>query len=447
MSRDLAGVTTVRTDPTAPHRPHLSLVIELDLSLARAGSFQIKQWPEHWEGDPLVGVWQPVSGLPLQCWLDEPLSTSDATMLFAAISHQLSDLLGDSQEGRGIQFVLRRKALVRPAPLSKTSVSGAWQRLFKWLNNVHADDFPENLHPPFVRLVNFLQDENPEAEPVLQQTLACLHAGATESHVLAIQELAEAAHKQERLQQKESYQEWLQQGAQGSLKPIYRSIKAHEAQVVRPFLDRPFELRPYLKFCQWQKIWGSSGDFVDPVVPELRLQAVQEAETLAPVSFNKVHKVVKTLSKKAPGPDGWTNGLLRKLPAPAINDLLQLFKVVETTGLVPQQWRTSQIALLVKNQEIERPIALCRVVYKCWLKTRYHLVNEWLQSFKTIAPWDAARPGIAAIDICVKRVFMAEIARARQKARISMFLDLSTFYETTPFCTQTPLRWASPSWF
>ena len=150
---------------------------------------------------------------------------------------------------------------------------------------------------------------------------------------------------------------------------------------------------------------------MDPVIPQLRLQAIQAAETLAPVSFNKVHKVVKTLSKKPPGPDGWTNGLLRRLPPPAIKDLLSLFVVVEKTGLVPQQWRASQIALLVKNQEIERPIALCHVVYKCWLKTRSHLVNEWLQSFKTIAPWDAARPGIAAIDICVKRVFMAEIAR------------------------------------
>ena len=142
VSRDLAGVTTVRTDPTAPHRPHLSLVVELDLALARAGSFQIKQWLEHWEGDPLVGFWQPVSGLPLQCWLDEPLSTSDATMLFAAISQQLSDLLGDSQEGRGTLFVLHRKASVKTAPLRKTSVLGAWQRLSKWLDYVHVDDFP-----------------------------------------------------------------------------------------------------------------------------------------------------------------------------------------------------------------------------------------------------------------------------------------------------------------
>ena len=155
-----------------------------------------------------------------------------------------------------------------------------------------------------------------------------------------------------------------------------------------------------------------------------------DSQSSPPASFNTLHKVLKTLPKKAPGPDGWTNGLLRKLPPPAIEDLLSLFRVVEATGLMPQQWRTSQIALLVKNQDIERPIALCHVVYKCWLKTRYHLVNQWLKEFKILAPWDAARPGIAAIDICVKRVFMAEIARARQKARISLFLDLSTFYET-----------------
>ena len=193
----------------------------------------------------------------------------------------------------------------------------------------------------------------------------------SDTQLTAVQELADAAGKQEHLSQKEGYQEWLQQAAQGSLRPIYRSIKAHEAQVVRPFLDRPFELRPYLQFCQWQKIWGSSGDLVDPVIPQLRQQAIQEAEKLAPVSFNKLHKVVKTLCKKAPGPDGWTNGLLRKLPSPAIEDLLNLFKVVETTGLMPQLWRTSQIALLVKNQDIERSIALRQ------LKTRYHLVNKW----------------------------------------------------------------------
>ena len=430
ISRDLAGVTKIQVDPTAPHRPHLSLVISLDLGLAKVGVMQIKQWPEHWEVGPLEGPWNPNLSIPVQGWLDEPLSTSKATSLFAGISQQLSAILGDEQEGRGTNFTLHRKPLIRPAPLKQHSVSGAWQRLLKWLEYVRENEFPQELQPAFHKLVIFLIAKYPENESVLQQVSHSFQQGVSESILSEVQELSETSAKAENLGEKESYLDWLQQAAQGSLRPIYRSIKAHEAQVVRPFLNKPFEIRPYLKFCQWQKIWGSSGDFVDPVIPELRQQAIVESGRLAPVTFNSLHRVLKTLPKKAPGPDGWTNGLLRKLPRPAIEDLLQLFKVVESTGLMPQQWRTSQIALLVKNQDIERPIALCHVVYKCWLKTRYHLVNKWLQDFKNIAPWDAARPGIAAIDICVKRVLMAEIAKARQKSRISLFLDLSTFYET-----------------
>ena len=430
ISRDLAGVTKIQVDPTAPHRPHLSLVISLDLGLAKVGVMQIKQWPEHWEVGPLEGPWNPNLSIPVKGWLDEPLSTSKATSLFAGISQQLSAILGDEQEGRGTNFTLHRKPLIRPAPLKQHSVTGAWQRLLKWLEYVRENEFPQELQPAFHKLVIFLIAKYPENESVLQQVSHSIQQGVSESILREVQELSETSKKAENLGEKESYLDWLQQAAQGSLRPIYRSIKAHEAQVVRPFLNKPFEIRPYLKFCQWQKIWGSSGDFVDPVIPELRQQAIVESGRLAPVTFNSLHRVLKTLPKKAPGPDGWTNGLLRKLPRPAIEDLLQLFKVVESTGLMPQQWRTSQIALLVKNQDIERPIALCHVVYKCWLKTRYHLVNKWLQDFKNIAPWDAARPGIAAIDICVKRVLMAEIAKARQKSRISLFLDLSTFYET-----------------
>ena len=56
VSRDLAGVTTVQADPTAPHRPHLSLVISVDIDVAKIGVLQIKQWPEHWGGSPLEGL-------------------------------------------------------------------------------------------------------------------------------------------------------------------------------------------------------------------------------------------------------------------------------------------------------------------------------------------------------------------------------------------------------
>ena len=62
---------------------------------------------------------------------------------------------------------------------------------------MHVDEFPEKLHPAFARLVNFLLEENPEAAPALQQTLACFREGVSASLVTTVQELAEDARKQE----------------------------------------------------------------------------------------------------------------------------------------------------------------------------------------------------------------------------------------------------------
>ena len=217
MSQPRAGLT-------------LSLLVQLDLAFAKSGTFQLKQWPEHWEGEPLACFWQPILlGIPIQRWLDEPLSTSESTMLFSAMSQQLSDLLSDSKEGREIF-----KALIKTGPLNKPSVLGAWQRLSKWLDYVAAAEFPVNLHSSFRRLVQFLQDQNPAAALTLQQTLACLQEGVTEAHAQEIQEIVEAARKQEHRNQNEGYQEWLHQGAQGSLKPITGPLKR-----MRPKLSGP----------------------------------------------------------------------------------------------------------------------------------------------------------------------------------------------------------------
>ena len=52
VSRDLAGVITVQTDPTAPHRPHLSLVIALDLGLAKVGFYKSNSGRSIGKGNP-----------------------------------------------------------------------------------------------------------------------------------------------------------------------------------------------------------------------------------------------------------------------------------------------------------------------------------------------------------------------------------------------------------
>ena len=54
----------------------------------------------------------------------------------------------------------------------------------------------------------------------------------------------------------------------------------------------------------------------------------------------------------------------------------------------------------------------------------------WLKQYEQIAPWDAARLGVACLSVSVQRVFQAEVARANCQHRVTLFLDLTTFFET-----------------
>ena len=46
------------------------------------------------------------------------------------------------------------------------------------------------------------------------------------------------------------------------------------------------------------------------------------------------------------------------------------------------------------------------------------------------APWDAAKPGDSCLSVSVHRDFQAELARANSQHMVTLFLDLTTFYET-----------------
>ena len=86
----------------------------------------------------------------------------------------------------------------------------------------------------------------------------------------------------------------------------------------------------------------------------------------------------RSLPQKAPGPDGWNIPVLKALPLQACNWIAEVCRRVEATGVAPAQWTVSLVVLLAKKPQIERPIALCHVVYKIWIKSRYYLVEQWL---------------------------------------------------------------------
>ena len=122
--------------------------------------------------------------------------------------------------------------------------------------------------------------------------------------------------------------------------------------------------------------------------------------------------------------------MLKQLPAEGLTPLVQFLHDMERTGQAPGQWRVVNFALLAKNELIERPIGLCNVVYKAWLQVRYSLASAWLQEYKRKGPWDACSPGRTCLSVAVHRVFQAELAIANLQHRVTLFLDLTTFYET-----------------
>ena len=159
-------------------------------------------------------------------------------------------------------------------------------------------------------------------------------------------------------------------------------------------------------------------------------RAKEEAKKLMALSGQDYFQRFRKLPNKAPGPDGWTVQVLRALPLHACEWIAEVCRRVEVTGEAPAQWTVSLVVLMAKKPQIERPIALLHVVYKAWIKSRYYLVEQWLESFAAKAPWDAARKGSACLDVSIGRALQFEIARTRGKKRAALFVDLSTFYET-----------------
>ena len=122
--------------------------------------------------------------------------------------------------------------------------------------------------------------------------------------------------------------------------------------------------------------------------------------------------------------------MLKQLFHGALLPLTQLLTEMERTGRSPGQWRVVKFATLAKKADIERPIGLCDVVYKAWLQVRFSLVPAWMKKYAAVAPWNAARPGCTCLSVSIHRLFQAELAKVNHQCRVTLFLDLSTFYET-----------------
>ena len=226
------------------------------------------------------------------------------------------------------------------------------------------------------------------------------------------------------------YEEWITGAVKKGMRPLFRAVKAHEQCFDRPFRDHDPKSRPFLRLKQWMPIWKAGPSPAEACIARVKDRAICERATLAPLSSDEVGTRLRRCPLRAPGPDGWTPAMARSLPPEAVEELTAILNLIEEKGEAPAQWRIVKVVMLVKNEVVERPIGLCHIVYKIWMQARYGLIQAWLSEYTKTATWDAAQPGVACLSIAVQRVLQAEIAKCSKRPRISLFLDLSTFFET-----------------
>ncbi|CAE7334827.1 unnamed protein product [Symbiodinium microadriaticum] len=314
------------------------------------------------------------------------------------------------------------------------SAAGLWLRVESWLNatakgGVKVSERAIQEVVSKLQLGTYTQEE---AERFRAEILALLNGSGTSNVALEarLREHVKQAQDEHLAQDKQRYHEWMEGAMVKGMRPLYKAIRSHEQVLVRPFRNKEAALRPYLRHAQWQQIWKSQNTPVRAVVPELLDRAKAETARLPALTTRQVQYRIHCLPDKAPGVEGWNNRMLKQIPHEAVVPLTQLLNHVEATGLAPGQWRITKFAMLAKNQAIERPIGLCSVVYKTWLQTRYPLVQSWLQGYEKVAPWDSAVPGVTCLSVSIARVFKCEVAVATGRHRATLYLDLSTFYET-----------------
>ena len=181
---------------------------------------------------------------------------------------------------------------------------------------------------------------------------------------------------------------------------------------------------------QWGAIWNVQ-EQPKPIacMEQLIHKGQEEAKTLPYMTDEHIWRTIKTLSIKAPGLDGIGFDFLKSLPREAMRDLRELFASIEEQAMIPSQWKTSLIAMLPKNNVIERPIALVSTMYRLWCRLRSQLTKQWASNIQSDYPWERAVPGTECLQVALKRSFMTEYHTTHKRTTISVLLDLSNFYD------------------
>ena len=295
VSRSVSGITGIETDWEVPFGTHAAIHCTCDVGAGKLLVPQLKGYPnvllkEHGsleaapEEPPVVPG--NIAGVELG---DDPL-----TKEFALFSARAESVCFNAPKGWGVTNPVQCKP-----PMQKCT-SRHWHgtQPAKW--NKHLTELKLNSLDPQLHADGLLLWEGQDAE-AWTAAFQCMDQAAALQ--LAEGQL-EAAAKQAREACADSYKNWLELASQGSLRPLFRSLKTQETVTMRPFRDKEFASRMVCRMMQWAPLWQAKSTPLE-IKAELKERAVAQAMALPPITGQQLFKRFRSMPVKAPGPDGW----------------------------------------------------------------------------------------------------------------------------------------------
>ncbi|CAE7645093.1 unnamed protein product [Symbiodinium sp. CCMP2592] len=377
VSHCLEGLLRVDASWDVPFKPHAAIQVALNVGAFQLTTPQLPSFVLSFREEPLdyIQVEETLASLPDTTFSADPLSNR-----LASISSSVEHSLLQSSQGIGRQ--LQVEFLPAVPRMSQFAWEGSCQAFWHRVQFLCQGDHPkrrEQCQEYLPQILDHWQGNSEEAVSFLSTLQACLseQAAVPEPVQQLLQEQFLLASKVHQDAQTKSYRSWLQGAQEKGMAPLFKTIKKGEITTARPFRDLSAEVRALARTKLWLRTWKGVLRVEDlPPLPhaeqqargKLRELAAQQVATLSPISPEQLQQRFSKGRVTAPGPDGWSKSLLKKLTWPMLQDIAEFYQELERGLRVPQQFLLTQVCM-------------------------WSLIQEWTVSYQALAPWDAAVPG------------------------------------------------------
>jgi len=180
----------------------------------------------------------------------------------------------------------------------------------------------------------------------------------------------------------------------------------------------------------WWKLWMPDNQVTHPDRWFETFDGFPAFPEVTPLTSDTLASVIRSVpAGKAAGRDGWTYGDLKRMPAPALELLCDIFKCTERTGVWPEPIAHSFVAMLPKGGSGDpddfRPVVLLSVFYRLWAKCRGREFQGFLRLAGVSPPDRSKSAEQLAFDLAIR----IAIAQAGGASVSGLALDWSKCYD------------------